>query len=429
MTIETAHEKLAFAAPFPAAESREATAGRLGYLSGSPRVSTRADAETTGARAHILGTIGGFEAHGWRVERYVVGDMVPRAWTRKGSQQAISKSLPRRLAADAARIVLARRNARRAHRALAGRVDLVYERFGAFQALGAAFRRDGVPWILETNGPLFHEAKVERRSLALSGLAKRMERAAYRDCDLLVCVSDDLREIIVDACGVSRDKVVVIPNGVDTAFHDPASYAPRRLFPGFTVGFVGNLYAWAAVDLLLDAVADLRREGVAVHVTVVGDGLTRERLEAQVRALELGDRIAFVGRVERAEVPPYVAGFDVGYSGQVSSQLGRMYHSPLKIYEYLAMATPVVASAFADARRATGDGATGWLFAPGDRAGLVAALRRAHEAHAAGDVLPRMGRLARETVVAHHGWPARVEMLIERARQLLPGRLPPGGAG
>jgi glycosyltransferase involved in cell wall biosynthesis len=102
-----------------------------------------------------------------------------------------------------------------------------------------------------------------------------------------------------------------------------------------------------------------------------------------------------------------------------------MYHSPLKIYEYLAMATPVIASAFADARRATGDGATGWLFAPGDRAGLVDALRRAHAAYSAGDVLPRMGRRARETVVAEHGWPARVETLLARARRLLPGRLPP----
>ena len=144
------------------------------------------------------------EQLGWSVERFVVGDQVPRAWTGPGSQHAISKSFVRRLAADLMRLALGRLNARRARRLLRGRVDLVYERFGAFQALGAGCRKDGIPWILETNGPLFYEARIERKSLVLSGLARRLERAAYQQCDLLVCISHQLREIIIDLCGVPR---------------------------------------------------------------------------------------------------------------------------------------------------------------------------------------------------------------------------------
>jgi glycosyltransferase involved in cell wall biosynthesis len=315
---------------------------------------------------------------------------------------------------------LGRLNARRARRLLRGRVDIVYERFGAFQALGAGCQKDGVPWVLETNGPLFYEAKIERKSLVLSGLARYLENRAYQQCDLLVCISHKLRDTLVDLCDVPVEKIVVIPNGVDTEFFDPTRYEPERPFPGFTVGFVGNLYAWAGLDLLFEAVAELHREGVDIHVVVVGDGFMRHRLEDQVRALGLNERVLFVGRLPRPAVPPYIAGFDVGYSGQVRLQLGEMYHSPLKIYEYMSMAKPVVASAFDDARRVITDGSNGFLFEPGDKGSLKQALRRSWEAVSE---LDQMGRRARTYVIAHHSWTMRVQMLLTEVERLLPNAL------
>lgn len=96
---------------------------RLGYLSGAPRVSTRPEAEATGARAHVVGVMNAFRALGWQVRPFIVGDRVPVDWVRPGSRQRMSRSLPRRLAADVARIGLGRRNAGRAVAELRGRVD------------------------------------------------------------------------------------------------------------------------------------------------------------------------------------------------------------------------------------------------------------------------------------------------------------------
>jgi glycosyltransferase involved in cell wall biosynthesis len=382
---------------------------RLLYLSGAPRVSTRPEAETTGARSHILGMSGAFERLGWRVDRFIVGDRVPRSWRATGSHRAASKTYARRVAADVVRIVLGRVNARRARAMCRGGVDLIYERFGAFQALGAACRGDGALWVLESNGPLFYEAKVERKSLALGALARLLERRAYRACDLLVCVSDSLKEILVASCDVPPEKVVVIPNGVDTTFYDPARYEPTRIHQGFTVGFVGNLYAWAGLGPLLQAVAELRDSGMDISAVLVGDGMVRGRCEDEARRLGIADRVTFVGRVARETVPRYIAGFDVGYSGQVTLQMGAMYHSPLKIYEYMAMGRPAVASGFADARRAIRDDVTGFLFEPGDAESLKGALRRAYDAR---DRLEQMGARARAEAVAHHSWTARARTLL-----------------
>jgi glycosyltransferase involved in cell wall biosynthesis len=382
---------------------------RLAYLSGAPRASTHPDAEASGARSHILGMLGAFEELGWTVERFIVGDRVPQTWMASGSQRAISKTFGRRFAADVVRIVLGLVNARRARKSFRGTVDLIYERFGAFQALGSVCRQDGTPWILETNGPLFYEAKVERKSLVLTAPARRMERAAYHKCDLLVCVSETLKQIIVDSCGVSDEKVVVIPNGVDTAFFNPARYDSRRLFAGFTVGFVGNLYPWAGLDLLFEAVAELRQGGLEINTVIVGDGMMRQRCEDQVRRLGIAECVRFCGRLARSVVPLYIAGFDVGYSGQITLQLGQMYHSPLKIYEYMSMAKPPIASAFQDAQCVIHDGIDGFLFAPGNKGSLKEAIRRSYDAR---EKLKDMGAAARAEVVAHHTWTARVRLLL-----------------
>jgi len=388
---------------------------RLGYLSAGPRVSTRPGAEAGGPRSHVLGTIQGFESLGWEVKRFIVGDRVPREWTDAGSRQAISSSVPRALAADVARLALGVKNANLAWREI-GQVDWVYERLSVLQSLGRAFQRRGVPWILETNAPLSHEAKVDRKSIALYRLARFLEMRAYQKCDILVCVSEALKETVVRASGISSKKALVLPNGVDVCFFDPKRYQPRRVFDGFTIGFVGNLAKWQGLGVLLEAISELQEVKADLSLVVVGDGSERAVWETQAQALDIASNVKFVGQIPRDEVPHYIAGFDIGYAGQVPPAMGQMYLSPLKLLEYMAMAKPVIASDFEDARRVTRNGETGFLFRGGYKEDLKRSLLRVY--HCA-DQLPQIGHDAREEVVAHHTWTARVQTLIDFAQQRL----------
>lgn len=389
---------------------------RLGYLSGAPRVSTHFDAEAAGARAHVLGLIRAFEDLHWTVKPFIVGNRVPQKWVMKGSERTLSSGFLPTLAADLVRLGMNVMNGQQAWRELGGHVDWVYERFACLQALGWTFKRQGVPWILETNGPFFYEAKTERKSLVLTGPARWVEIKAYQECDVLVCISEMLKEIIVREASLSPEKVVVVPNGVDTAFFDPKQYKPIYLFEDFTIGFVGGLLAWQGLDLLLEALHDLRAEGMNVSLVVMGDGPMQPIWKAQAQQLGIAANVVFVGRKPWQEVPQYIAGFDVGYSGQVQLQAEKMYHSPLKLYEYMAMAKPVVASAFEDAKRVIQDRETGFLFQAGDKEDLKRALVGAYQCR---DVLPEIGRRAREEVVANHSWIDRVQTMIERVEQVL----------
>jgi glycosyltransferase involved in cell wall biosynthesis len=394
-------------------------ATRLGYLSGAPRVTTRADAELAGPRAHVLGVIAGFEAAGWTVDPFIVGDRAPSVVARDG-ERLVRRSWSMTLAADAARLVLRARSAGAAWRALGGRVDWVYERFALFQALGAPFARRGTPWILETNALLADEARRERASVVLHRTAARLERAAYHDCDVLVAVSEALADRLVEVMAVPRRKILVVPNGVDVDRFDPARTGPRAPtvwpdaadpgVPVVRIAFAGSLAPWQGLDTLLTAIDRARTTGVAVRLLVAGDGPARASLERLARDLGLADAVRFLGQVRPDEVPSLLASADLCYVGHVELGAGSdAFRSPLKLYEYLAAAKPVLASAVPDAALAIDDGETGYLFAPGDVDALTRALRRA-----AADRTrwAAMGARARAGAVAHHSWDARVRAMI-----------------
>jgi glycosyltransferase involved in cell wall biosynthesis len=388
---------------------------RLGFLAAAPRISTHPDAEMSGPRSRILGICKGFKTLDWNIETFIVGDRVSKEWSAKGSGEVISRGFFHTLAVDFMRIGLGVINSWRSWQELKNQVDWVYEYAATLQCLGWIFQRQGIPWILQAEALLFYEAKAERKALVLDSLARWMEIRAYKKCDVLACVSETLKEILVRDFDIQSEKIILVPNGVDIDFINPGIHIPKRIFSGFTIGFVGSLYAWAGLDLLLDAISELRHQGLDISLVVVGDGAMKSAWEKQAEELELLPYVAFLGRVPWQDVPQYIAGFDVGYSGQVQLQIGKMYLSPMKLYEYMAMAKPVIASAFEDAKRLC-DRKTGFLFQPGDKDDLKRALVEAYQNR---ETLPSMGELARIEIVNHHSWTARVQALVEGAEQIL----------
>lgn len=389
---------------------------RLGYLSGAPRVSTNPYAELAGAKTHVLGIITAFEALGWDVKPYIVGDKVPREWVTKGSERAVSTSFFRTLTVDLIRLTVSAVYSRKAWQELRGQVDWVYERCGTFQAMGRKFKYNGVPWILETNALLYEEAKLERKSLILDRLARRVEIRAYQECDVLVCISNNLKQRLIEETGISEKKILAIPNGVNTEYINPDSHSPKRLFPRFTIGFVGSLYAWAGIDFLLQALHELRLEGFDLSLVIIGDGQMRAAWEDRSQQLDLSDNVKFLGLLPQSELLPILAGCDVGYSGHLDLQERQVYRSPLKLYEYMAMAKPVVASDIEDTRATIDEGKTGFLFAPNDRDSLKQALKKAFTAR---NRLREMGAKARQEIELNHSWTNRVRVLIEESNRIL----------
>lgn len=169
--------------------------------------------------------------------------------------------------------------------------------------------------------------------------------------------------------GISRDKFVVIPNGVAPA--DLSDLPPRTTLLGQLglpsdaklIVAVGRLWPQKRVKDLIWAADLLKCVRDDVHLLIIGDGPQRWRLEQFRRQCEIEDRVHFLG--ERNDVLRILPHCDLlwlgsGYEGQSNA-----------ILEAMSVGLPVIATDIPGNRDLVVHEVTGRLFPVGDRAELA----------------------------------------------------------
>lgn len=250
-----------------------------------------------------------------------------------------------------------------------------------------------------------------------------LNRFLFRRCALLVYVSFAQREYWRRR-GVHARRDIVIQNGIDMErFTDrwtPAQKTATRAALGFStddylIGICAALRPEKAHGDLLWAVRRLRDAGVAAKVLIIGEGVQRSSIEQRIATLGLQDAAAITGY--QTDVRPYIAACDamalVSHSVETFS---------IAALESMALGKPLVMTDIGGAREQVTHGTTGFLFAPGDVAGLAEHLR----ALADPQLREQMGTLAARTVRDKF---AEQSMLAAYERELLALSAPPTQAG
>lgn len=141
----------------------------------------------------------------------------------------------------------------------------------------------------------------------------------------------------------------VIRNGVDIKKFDlslPQTDARQKLgFPRDKkiVLYSGHLYAWKGVDTIL-AAADILREEDILFVLVGGTKVDIDLYRARIQDKGLLN-VLLVGHVERGLVPMYLRASDAALlPNTAKSQESAEYTSPIKMFEYMASGTPIIAT-------------------------------------------------------------------------------------
>jgi len=139
-------------------------------------------------------------------------------------------------------------------------------------------------------------------------------------------------------------RVVEIGNGVDFALFDAAFHAPRipgamAALPGPRIGYAGALAEWIDFDVLAAVAAAFPHAVLVLVGPAVG---ARAQAEALVAAHA---NARWMGAVPHDELPHWVAAMDVCLIPFRSTPLTRGVN-PNKLWEYLALGKPVVATDF-----------------------------------------------------------------------------------
>jgi glycosyltransferase involved in cell wall biosynthesis len=229
----------------------------------------------------------------------------------------------------------------------------------------------------------------------------RLMRRLLRTVRRVAAISHGLAEDIQMQTG--RSDIVVIPDAVDvTRFATLPSRAEAcgtLELPAdkSIVVYTGNFYPWKGVDTLAAAAAFLPE----THVVVVGG---TDEYDYQ-RILEKGRGIAnlTIRRFEDASrMPVYFAAADVlVIPNAKGTAISERHTSPLKLFEYMAVGKPIVASDLPSLREVLDDD-TAIFFRPDDPVSLAAAVRRALEPERASPL-----GVACKTRVALYSWGQR----------------------
>ncbi|MYN47386.1 glycosyltransferase [Pseudoduganella sp. FT93W] len=180
----------------------------------------------------------------------------------------------------------------------------------------------------------------------------------------------------------------VIPNAIDLV-PDPAGKEQQLQGP-LTVAYVGRLARNKGIFELLDALALVRREGVALQLVIAGGGPDEAELRAAVERLALADQVRFAGPVFGKEKDELWARADVfGFP---------TYHReglPYALLESMAARTVPLVCPVGAVPDVMQDGEHGVFVPPRDPAALAAALLRLERDRA---LLRRMGAAGRQRI-------------------------------
>lgn len=252
------------------------------------------------------------------------------------------------------------------------RVNIVHarSRAPAWSARSAA-EKCGVPFMTTFHG-----------TYNFSNPAKKAYNAIMTKGERVIAISEFIGRHIEENYGTPRDKIRVVPRGIDMENFNPDAVSAERMIQlaqawrlpddAPVIMLPGRLTRWKGQGVLIEAARRLARPDV--RVLLVGDdqGRTayRDELEAQIARIGAEGIIHLTGPCRDMAAAYMLA--DVVVSASTDPEaFGRV------AAEAHAMGRPVIASDHGGARETVIAGETGWLVPPGDADALARALRTA----------------------------------------------------
>ena len=131
----------------------------------------------------------------------------------------------------------------------------------------------------------------------LNSVQKELLKEVIRSARYFLCVSEALKQSVLEMTDCNEQDVMVIPNTVDSLF----KYTPCKKTK-YVYITIGNLLPSKRHDLTIKAFKELSSRYDDVYLYIVGDGPQRNNLERMVEEFELESKVTIFGRLSRNSV-------------------------------------------------------------------------------------------------------------------------------
>ncbi len=198
---------------------------------------------------------------------------------------------------------------------------------------------------------------------------QKLEQNLSRRTEEIIAVSHALKQDIIKNCQLPPNRIKVIHNGISFPSHFSGPEVRRHLSLDkdvILVGTVARLIPSKGVDIFLEAIPMVVNVLKNIRFVVIGSGPYEEVLKKKAEALQLKNRVTFLGYVE--PIWDYLDALDIFVLPTLSEGLG------LSILEAMAVGKPVIATRVGGIPEIISHGDNGDLVSPGSAKELADAI-------------------------------------------------------
>ena len=232
------------------------------------------------------------------------------------------------------------------------RPDVIHAHLHEGALIGSALSTlSGAPLVFDFQGSLTGEM-VDHQFLNPHGrafpLARWLERRINHRPRAILTSSSHAISTLRDEFGVDPDRIIPLPDCVDTTFFRPRDasdiieLSAIRSYLGLPAGrtlvvYLGLLADYQGTDALIDAARQVVDRRPNTHFLIMGyPGMSRYRLLAKARGL--ADHTTFLGRVLYEDAPRYLRLGDIAVAPKLSAS-----EANGKVLNYMATGLPTIA--------------------------------------------------------------------------------------
>ena len=312
--------------------------------------------------------------------------------------------------------------------------DAIYHRYTGNSFIAAYFsKKYSIPLILEFNSSVVWAIRnwtIRQKfpknlirylfnHLIRLPLTRKIEKYNLEKASVIVVVSNALKDTLLKM-RVPESKIIVNPNGVDPdKFSNELSGTKLRKKLQINnklivLGFIGTFGQWHGILELTDAIISFYFNYPDMisktRFLIIGDGILMPEVKKKISDSNYADNVILTGLIPQNAAPEHLAACDIFLSPHIPNKDGtKFFGSPTKLFEYMAMGKPIIASDLDQIGEILSHNVDAYLTEPGNIDELVQAMKTLVNDS---DLRTRLGKETRKKVLEYYTWDKHVNNIL-----------------
>jgi glycosyltransferase involved in cell wall biosynthesis len=200
------------------------------------------------------------------------------------------------------------------------------------------------------------------------------EKQMLSGADLVITIIEEARDRIL-SLGIEKEKICIVSNTAD--IENISIPARKRTDDDFIIFYGGGINRHRGLQVVLEAMKLLKEKNISLKLQIVGSGSYKKELESMASVLDIESQVQFYGHKPFNEMIEILAESDAAIIPHLRTE-NNDASSPNKLYQYMYLGKPVIASDCISLKRILTETDTGFVYrndSPSDLASLLEKLK------------------------------------------------------